>query len=376
MTQYDKSDRTGWVADRPIDGSGRPPIDASKVLAGRDGYVAAMRAVVLSEDRPTLELVDLPDPEPGPGEALIRVTACGICGSDLHVACKVAAAGTVLGHEIAGTIEALGPGVYPVAWRTGETVAVRPFFGCGTCPSCTRGRADHCDAFALMGMARPGGFAELTTVQVRELYRLPAAVTGVEQALVEPLAVARRAVRRGGVTRQDSVAIIGGGPIGQAILAWVRFLGVTDITVSDPAPGRRALAAAMGASRTLDPITDELDLLDVTLRGADVVFECVGRTGMISQAMDIAGIDGRVVVVGVCITDDSFTPYTGLRKELDVRFALYYGPEDFLETIDVLESGGLALDGFVGETVDLDGLPSRFAELVAGADGGKVVLTI
>jgi (R,R)-butanediol dehydrogenase/meso-butanediol dehydrogenase/diacetyl reductase len=333
-----------------------------------------MRAVVLSEARPALALTTLPDPTPGPGQAVVRVTGCGICGSDLHVACNVAPSGMVLGHEIAGVIEALGTGGDAGDWKVGETVAVRPFLGCGTCPSCLRGRADHCDAFQLLGMAAPGGFAELTIANVDELYRLPAAVTGIEQALVEPLAVARRAVRRGAVRPDDSVVIIGGGPIGLAILAWCRQQGATDITVSDPAPGRRALATDLGASRTLDPLQDELDLLDVMLRGASVVFECVGRTGMINQAMDIASVDGRVVVVGVCITDDTFTPYTGLRKELDVRYALYYGREDFVETIDALNRQALLLDGFVQGTVDLDGLPRRFAELVAGADGGKVVL--
>ena len=334
-----------------------------------------MRAVVLSEDRPELELVELPDPEPGPGEALIRVTGCGICGSDLHVASAVAPVGMTFGHEIAGTVEAVGPGVAPGSWAEGETVAVRPFTGCGTCPPCLRGRADHCDSFALLGMGRPGGFAELVVAQADELYRLPAAVTGMEQALVEPLAIGLRCVRRGGLTATDSVVVLGAGPIGLAIIAWARQLGVQHITVSDPSPSRRVLATQLGATRTLDPLVDELDLLEVTLTGASVVFECTGRPGMISQAMDIAAIDGRVVVVGVCISDDSTFPYTGLRKELDVRYALYYERQDFLDTIEVLGRHGLALDGFVEGTVTLEQLPSTFASLLAGAEGGKLIIT-
>jgi len=333
-----------------------------------------MRAVVMSEDRPQLEMVELPDPEPAPGEALIRVTGCGICGSDLHVATAVAAAGMVLGHEIAGTVEALGAGVDPGAWRIGETVAVRPFAGCGTCPACLRGRADHCDSFQLLGLARPGGFAELTTVGADELYRLPASITGVEQALVEPLAIARRAVGRAGLAPTDSMVVLGAGPIGLAIIAWARQIGVEHITASDPSPGRRALAQQLGATHAVDPL-DELALLDITLRAADVVFECTGRQGLINQAMDIAAVDGRVVVVGVCITDDSFVPYTGLRKELDVRYALYYDRSDWVATIDALDRHQLGLDGYVDETVDLAGLPARFAELLAAVDGGKIVLT-
>ncbi|MCU1371899.1 MAG: hypothetical protein JWO77_3093 [Ilumatobacteraceae bacterium] len=333
-----------------------------------------MRAVVLSEDRPKLELVELPDPEPGAGEALIRVTGCGICGTDLHVATAVAPAGTTFGHEIAGTVEAVGAGVEAGAYRVGDTVAVRPFTGCGRCAHCVRGRADHCDGFALLGLGRPGGFAELVVAQADEVYRLPAAVTGAEQALVEPMAVALRAVRRGGLTAVDTVVVLGAGPIGLAIIAWARQLGVEHITASDPSASRRALAAQLGATRTLDPLVDELDLLEVTMTGASVVFECTGRPGMIRQAMDIAAVDGRVVVVGVCIADDATFPYTGLNKELDVRYALYYQRDDFTDTIDVLSAHGLHLEGFVEGTVSLEHLPDAFAGLLAGADGGKLVV--
>lgn len=330
--------------------------------------------MVLTEDRPTLELVELPDPEPAAGEALIRVTGCGICGSDLHVATAVAPAGMTFGHEIAGVVEALGAGVDPDGWKVGDAVAVRPFTGCGHCAHCLRGRADHCDSFALLGLGRPGGFAELVVAQADEVYALPASVTGVEQALVEPMAIACRAVRRGSVGPTDTVVVLGAGPIGLAIVAWARHLGVEAITVSDPSASRRALAERMGATRTFDPLTDELDLLEVTMTGASVAFECTGRPGMIRQAMDIAAVDGRVVVVGVCIVDDVTFPYTGLNKELDVRYALYYERSDFTDTIDVLSAGGLVLDGFVEGTVELDGLPAAFAGLLAGAEGGKLVV--
>jgi 2-desacetyl-2-hydroxyethyl bacteriochlorophyllide A dehydrogenase len=334
-----------------------------------------MRAVVLSEDRPRLELIRLPDPEPGVGEALIRVTGCGICGSDLHVASAVAPAGMTFGHEIAGVVEAVGPDVDASRWRIGETVAVRPFTGCGHCAQCRRGRADHCDQFALLGLGRPGGFAELVVAQADELYRLPAAVTGTDQALVEPLAIALRAVRRGTVTAEDTVVVLGAGPIGLAIVAWARHLGVEHVTVSDPSASRRALATRLGATRTLDPLIDELDLLEVTMTGASVVFECTGRPGMIRQAMDIAAVDGRVVVVGVCIVDDVTFPYTGLNKELDVRYALYYERQDFTDTIEALGAHRLGLDGFVEGTLTLDALPEVFASLLTGADGGKLIVT-
>lgn len=334
-----------------------------------------MRAVVLTDDRPQLELVELPDPTPDAGEVLVRVTGCGICGSDLHVATAVAPAGMVFGHEIAGVVEELGAGVEPQGWKVGDTVAVRPFVGCGTCEACQRGRADHCAAFELLGVARPGGFAERTLAQATEIFALPAAVTGLEQALVEPLAIARRAVDRAGLTPQDRVTILGGGPIGQAIAIWAKAVGVTDLTVTDLSPGRRALAASLGATTVLDPLADELGMFELAMRGSDVVFECVGKPGTIRQATDLAAVDGRVVVVGVCIQDDSFFPYTALNKELDLRFSIYYERADFTRTIDALAAHALHLDGFLEGSLGLEELPSRFAVLLAGAEGGKLVVT-
>jgi 2-desacetyl-2-hydroxyethyl bacteriochlorophyllide A dehydrogenase len=334
-----------------------------------------MRAVVLSDDRPKLELVDLPDPVPGAGEVVVRVTGCGICGSDLHVATAVAPAGMVFGHEIAGVVEELGRGVEPHDWKVGDTVAVRPFVGCGTCAACARGRADHCDAFELLGVARPGGFAERTVAQASELFALPAAVTGLEAALVEPLAIARRAVDRAGLRPTDRVTILGGGPIGQAIAIWACHLGVTDLTVTDPSPSRRDLVLGLGAARSIDPLADELAMFELALRGSDVVFECVGHPGLIRQATDLAAVDGRVVVVGVCIHDDSFFPYTALNKELDLRFSIYYERADFTRTIDALAAHALHLDGFLEGSLGLEELPDRFAALLAGAEGGKLVIT-
>ncbi len=333
-----------------------------------------MRAVVLSEDRPKLEQRELFDPVPGPGDVLIEVTGCGICGSDLHVASAVAAPGTVLGHEIAGVVLATGGDVEPVGWKVGDAVAVRPFAGCGRCDWCRRGRADHCRRFALLGLARPGGFAELTTARADELFVLPAAITGVEQALVEPLAIARRAVRRAGLAPTDRVVVLGGGPIGQAITIWARHLGVEHLTVTDPSPSRRDLALGLGATHALDPVGDPEAVGALGRPGADVVFECVGRPGMIRQATEVAAVDGRVVVVGLCLRDDAFFPYTALSKELDVRFSIYYERRDFTDTIEALHRRSLGLDGFVEGTVSLDALPGRFAELLAGAEGGKVVV--
>ncbi len=334
-----------------------------------------MRAVVLSAEQPRLETAEVDDPTPLPGQVVIRVSACGICGSDLHIASLLGSPGTILGHEIAGVIDEVGAGV-DGRWATGTPVTARPFASCGACRYCTSGRADHCDSFHLLGLTRPGGFAERVALSAEELYALPTSLTGPHQALVEPLAVALHGVRRAGLRPGETVAVIGAGPIGLAVTAWARTLGASTVVVSDPVAERRVLALKLGADAVVDPTTSDLvGACQKALGGRPpVVVECSGRGGLIDQAMQVADIDGRVAVVGVCITPDTVRPLDALHKELDVRFALYYDRQDFVDTLAALEDGTLHIDGLVTDTVNLDGLPAAFAHLLELPDAGKVVV--
>lgn len=335
-----------------------------------------MRAVVLTDERPRLELTDMPPPAPGPGEALLRVTGCGICGSDLHLASQLAAPGAVLGHEIAGEVSAVGSGVDPTAWPAGTAVVARPFGGCGDCVFCRAGRADHSAQFQLIGLERPGGFAEFVTVRADELFRLPASVTSDEQPLVEPLAVIRRAFRRGQVTARDRVAVLGAGPIGLAAVAWAVSIGVEVAVVSEPSILRRELALRLGASAAFDPTSGPIaaGVVEATGGGPSVVFECSGRPGLIEQAIELTAVDGRVVVVGICAQNDEIFPFWAMSKELDVRFAIYYGREDFTDTLDALDGHRLDARLMVTETIGLDALPERFAQLERDPNAGKVIV--
>ena len=326
-----------------------------------------MRTAVLAEDRPRLEVVDVADPVPGEGEVVLRVTGCGICGSDLHVAKTIGPPGTILGHEVAGVVEEAGRGV-DARWRRGTAVVGRPLVGCRECSHCRRGRPDHCDAFTFIGMQRPGGFAEYVTFPADELFAVPAGVAQADQALTEPLAVARHALRRGGLRPGEAVTVLGAGPIGLAVTAWARALGAARIVVSDPLAERRELALAVGADAAVPPA----EVPDAG--GTSLVVECAGKPGLIDQALQLADVDGRVVVVGICMAPDTIFPWRGLAKEIDVRFAVYYDPADFTETLDALDSARLAAGAMVTETVSLDELPARFLQLADAPDGGKVVL--
>src|SRR5205823_679371 len=136
-------------------------------------------------------------------------------------------------------------------------------------------------------------------------------------------------------------------PIGLAVVHWARALGADDVVVSDPIASRRELALALGATRAVHP--DE-----IAGTTAPLVVECSGTPSLIDQAMQLAAVDGRVAVIGMCLAADTIVPWWGLQKELDVRFSIYYGREDFTDTIDALAGGSLRPDGFVTETIGLD----------------------
>ncbi len=334
-----------------------------------------MRAAVLTEDRPRLEVTEVADPRPAPGEVVVAVSGCGICGSDLHLASQLAPVGAILGHEIAGRVVDHGAGVDPTALPRGTAVAPRPRIGCGGCPSCARGRPDHCPRFQLIGLERPGGFAEAVAVSAGECFRLPASLSPLEHALVEPFAIARHALRRAGLLGQEKVAVLGGGPIGLAVAHWSSAMGAT-VALSDPESSRRQLGTALGASVAVDPTRGPLSpAVREGLGGLpDVVFECGGRPGLIDQALELVGVNGRVVVVGICPEPDRLVPWNGLFKEVDVRFCIYYDRQDYTDTVEAFSSGSLEPSAMVTETIALARLPERFSALAAHAEGGKVIV--
>ena len=225
-------------------------------------------------------------------------------------------------------------------------------------------------------MERPGGFAELVAVRQDELFTLPAAVSDDEQPLVEPLAVMRRAFRRGQLGVADTVAVLGAGPIGLAAVAWARAIGIEVIAVSEPSPLRRDLALRLGATAVFDPHTQPVGagMAEATGGGPSVVLECSGQPGLIAQGIEIAAIDGRVVVVGICPQTDEIFPFWAISKELDVRFSIYYGREDFIDTIESLAGHRIDAVPMVTETIPLERLPERFTQLERDPNAGKVIV--
>lgn len=205
---------------------------------------------------------------------------------------------------------------------------------------------------------------------------MPARLVGAEQALVEPLAIARQTMRRAGFAPGEKVLVLGGGPIGLAVAAWARTLGAGAVLLSEPFDARRDLAVELGADHAVDPTTGELPAAIATHLGGPptLVIECSGAPGLIGEAMMYAGPRGRVVVVGMLLDNDTFFPFFGLDKELDLRFSMFYDPVDYVDTLAALDDGSLDAATMITETVSLDALPERFALMAQRPDAGKVVL--
>jgi 2-desacetyl-2-hydroxyethyl bacteriochlorophyllide A dehydrogenase len=333
-----------------------------------------MRAAITQGTGKLLQCVDMPDPEPLAGELLVRITACGICGSDLHLSDALDFPGIVLGHEFAGEVVETGPDVE--GWKVGDRLSGFPLMGCGHCNYCVAGATSKCVSANQLGLQRPGGFAQYTTLAATSAFRIPDSLDNHAGALVEPLAVAHHALE---ATRRDPsapVLIIGGGPVGAAVALWARHLGAREVIVSDPVAHRRALAETVGATASIDPTTSDVATEFARIAGGapDVVIECVGIAGMIQHAFDVAAIDAAVTIVGVCMTADELMPLTALQKELSAQFVLYYRKSDFTASINALASGALDAHALVTGSVSIDELPDRFQSLKSPTHDCKVML--
>ncbi len=333
-----------------------------------------MRAAVTQGTGKLLQTLEISDPEPLSGELLVKITACGICGSDLHLSDALDFPGIVLGHEFAGEVVETGPNVE--GWKIGDRLAGFPLMGCGTCKYCVAGATSKCAAANQLGLQRPGGFAQYTTLAASSAFRIPDSLDDHAGALVEPLAVAHHALA---ATRRDPAApvlIIGGGPVGAVVALWARHLGSTEVIVSDPVAHRRTLAEAVGATATIDPTTTDVatEFAKIVGHAPEVVVECVGIAGMIQHAFDVAAVDAAVTIVGVCMTADQMMPLTALQKELAAQFVLYYRKSDFVASIAALADGSLQPHALVTGAVTLDELPNRFQSLKAPSHDCKVML--
>jgi threonine dehydrogenase-like Zn-dependent dehydrogenase len=285
-----------------------------------------MRAAVWGEAG-ALHEVRLAVPEPGPGEVRVRVRACGICGSDLHLRnTGFVQKGLAPGHELAGVVDAVGLGVAGLA--AGTCVAVEPLRSCGACAECRKGLDALCPSGKLLGVHEHGGFAERVIVPAARAFPVPADLDPRVAALAEPAAVVVRGLRRGGIAEGGRVLVLGAGTLGLLSILAARALGAGEVWISARHPAQAALASELGATRVLAESDAAPQALARAARKApfDVVLETVGGA---ADTLNAAGAavrrGGTVAVVGMFLAPVSLDTLPLLLKEATLAWSYCYG---------------------------------------------------
>jgi (R,R)-butanediol dehydrogenase/meso-butanediol dehydrogenase/diacetyl reductase len=332
-----------------------------------------MKAAIFDGVGRPLRVDDVQPPKPAADEILLRVIACGICGSDLHITEDPVAfgvgQGTVLGHEFAGEVTAVGSDV--TDFQPGDRVAVAPMWGCGHCESCRKGEPAWCPEMRLIG----GGYAEFAAVAARQCRRLPDDLPTAEGALAEPVAVGLHVVVRSGMKPGDKVLILGAGPIGLLVAFWARRMGASAIVVADLTRHQEERATAVGATGfAISGPKLDADLQAMLGGKPDFVFECVGKKGLIDFACRLVRIHGTVVSVGLCVGGDEWDPIAVISKEIQIVFAVFFTMAEFATAIEALGPGRFRPQALITDSISFDKTPETFEALRRRTTQCKVLI--
>jgi threonine dehydrogenase-like Zn-dependent dehydrogenase len=325
-----------------------------------------------------------PIPQPGPGEVLLRVRACGICGSDLHLLhadSSPAAPGMILGHEVAATVVALGEGVS--GYAAGEAVVVEPLLTCGVCRCCREGRDSICPQLRILGAHTDGAFADYLSVPVRRLYRIPGELDYRTASLAEPVAVAVHGLRVAGFKPGQRLLVLGAGAIGLAVTAVARAWGAGEILLTARHPHQAELGRTLGATRILDDKQSTLDRMEELghREPLDLIAETVGGN---SNTLNLAGAalapGGTILVLGLNLAPVPVDAMRLLHKEARLQWSnCYYsrqaGKSDFDESLRLLSEQRSTFSQLLTHSTPLDAIDRAFA-LARDKKSGSVKVTV
>jgi L-iditol 2-dehydrogenase len=341
-----------------------------------------MKALLLSKYR-LLEIAEVPMPAVGAGEVLIRVGACGICGSDVHG--YDGSSGRrippiVMGHEAAGRIAALGAGVTGLA--EGDRVTFDSTIYCGACGYCRRGEVNLCDHRQVLGVScgdysRAGAFAEFVTVPARVVYKLPESISFAEAAMLEAVAVAIHAVSLAEISAESTALVVGAGTIGVLILQALRAAGCRRVSVSDVDATRLKMAKELGAADVLSAKEDTVAHILQRTGGAgvDVAMEAVGRNETVSAAIASVRKGGTVVLVGNISPDVTFPLQKVVTRQIRLQGSCASAGE-YPQAISLMASGAIRVKPLITAIAPLADGPQWFERLYAREPNLlKVVLT-
>ncbi len=341
-----------------------------------------MKALLLSKYR-QLEMAEVPTPSAGAGEVLIRVGACGICGSDVHG--YDGSSGRrippiVMGHEAAGRIATVGAGVTGLA--QGDRVTFDSTIYCGACGYCKRGEVNLCDHRQVLGVScgdyrRAGAFAEFVTVPARVVYKLPESISFAEAAMLEAVAVAIHAVALAEISAESTALVVGAGTIGVLILQALRAVGCKRVFVSDVDATRLKLAKELGAADVLLADTEVVARILQRTGGAgvDVALEAVGRNETVSAAIASVHKGGTVVLVGNISPDVTLPLQKVVTRQIRLQGSCASAGE-YPQAIALMARGAIRVKPLITAVAPLAEGPQWFERLYAREPNlMKVVLT-
>jgi (R,R)-butanediol dehydrogenase/meso-butanediol dehydrogenase/diacetyl reductase len=313
-----------------------------------------MKAAVLSGARQIL-IKDVPRPEPGPDEVLVKVEYGGICGSDIHAYQDLTfPIGTILGHEFTGTIVKLGDS--SSGFQEGQRIVARPAGMCGKCEWCHRGELGLCKDHLqnTLGLNLAGGFAEYVKMKSYQAISLADEISFQEGAQLEPLAVSFHAVKLAPLRVGEAVAIFGAGPIGLLVLQLVRAAGARPIYVIEKSSMRREKATNFGAEFVWPPTSDLLEKIRWRERvGVNVVFDCVGIEETLQNSLDVVKPGGKIVMIGISIQPVLLNQFRWVVKGVTISGSMGYFVDDFASAIHALQKKIIDVESLISHVFPL-----------------------
>ena len=340
-----------------------------------------MRAAKMSGSG-RLEVEEVPRPVPGAGEALVRIEACGVCGSDLHFyRSRSMPPGHTPGHEMAGTVAAVGTNVRDLP--EGLRVAVEPLRTCGECVPCRDGRDSQCRKLQLHGVHLAGGFAEYALVPAKRLFALPPQLSSVVAAMTEPAAVAVHGLRRGGFEKGQRVLVLGAGSVGLICLIVARSMGAGEVWITARHPHQAKRARELAATRVLSEADASIPALEQLgrERDFDLVVETVGgEADTLAAASAALCPGGTISVLGLFTQPVALNTLSLLLKEANLNFSnCYHHPSkseaDFHAAIEILESEAEAFGSLATHQVELAEIERAF-EIAADKQSGAIKVSV
>lgn len=314
---------------------------------------------------------------PAAGEVQIDVAYCGICGTDMHafhgVMDERITTHRVIGHEMSGTIVAVGEGV--AADKVGKRVVVRPLDHCGECPACKAGYTHVCHNLKFLGLDTDGAFQQRWNAPAHTIHEVPESVSLAHAALIEPIAVACHDVSRSRLQPGEDALVIGGGPIGLLVAMVAKEAGA-NVMISEINEHRLAVAEKLGF-KTLNPLNvNVVDAVNEATsgKGADVVFEVSGSAPGVELMTEAAACRGRIVMVAIHPNKPQVDMFKFFWRELELLGARVYEGADFDKAIELLANGAIDADTIITDTSDLDNIQQAFSSLDGNAQAMKSIV--